>query len=381
MWTRTRATDRLAVDVPILQGPFGGGFSTVRLAAAVSNAGGLGGYGALTLTPEEIAQLVADLRQQTARPFNVNLWVPIPGQDDRAVTPAQIARAFARLRPHTEPFGLTELEPPPRFLPPFHDQLEALLSARPPVFSFIMGIPDPAILREAKRRGIVTIGTATTVDEAVAIADAGADLVVASGSDAGGHRGSFLRPADASLVGTMSLVPQVVSAVTIPVIAAGGIADGRGVAAALALGAEGVQIGTAFLASPEAGAPDVHRRMLGGPSSRWTRLTRVFSGRDARAVENAFMSSFDEDPDALLPFPAQGWLTAPMRRAAADAGRADLLPLWAGQSAALARQMSAGDLLHTLVEETDRVLGMPMMQPRGAERPSGPGAPASPRAR
>jgi nitronate monooxygenase len=367
MWTRTRVSDLLGIEVPILQGPFGGGHSTTSLVAAVSNAGGLGGFGAVGLAPEQITALVKDIRARTNRPFNINLWVPIAGEDDLDVSAAQIARAFDRLRPWFARLGVAAPEVPARperFVPEFHAQVEALLAARPPVFSFVMGIPDPTVLREARRQGIVTMGTATTVDEAVAIADAGADIVIASGSDAGGHRGAFLRPVDASLVGTLSLVPQVASAVTTPVVAAGGIADGRGIAAALALGAGGVQIGTAFLTSPESGSPRVHKEALGRPGARWTRLSRVFSGRTARGIENAFMSTFDDDPGAVLPYPAQSWLTGSLRQVEAAAGRADLLGLWAGQSAALARHLPAGDLVRTLIDETDRALKASIMQPR-----------------
>ena len=230
--------DRLGVEVPILQGPFGGGSSTPELVAAVSNAGGLGGFGAVGLAPDDILRTIQEPRARTAKPFAINLWVPIAGEDDREIPDAVIARAIARLRPHLRELGVPEPPRPDRFVPAFDAQVDTLLDARPPVFSFVMGIPDPGILRDARTRGIVTVGTATTVDEAVAIADAGVDLVVASGSDAGGRRQSFLRPADVSLTGTMSLVPQIASAVGIPVVAAGGIADGRGIAAALALGAD-----------------------------------------------------------------------------------------------------------------------------------------------
>ncbi len=265
MWTRTRVTERLGLELPIFQGPFGGGYSTVELAAAVSNAGGLGAFGAVHLPPAEIGRVIEQLRARTARPFAVNLWVPIPGQDDAPVEEAAIERMRAQLRPEFESLGL---EPPPRpatFGQRFSEQVEALLAARPPVFSFVMGVPDRAILTEAKARGIATVGAATTVEEGVALAEAGVDLVVASGSDAGGHRSSFLRPVASSLVGTMSLVPQLARELKIPVVAAGGISDGRGIAAALALGAEGVQIGTAFLAAPESGAPEAHRALLGTP--------------------------------------------------------------------------------------------------------------------
>jgi nitronate monooxygenase len=363
MWTRTGVTDVLGIDYPILQGPFGGGFSSVDLVAAVSGAGGLGGFGAVGLAPDEIRAIVRDIAARTDRPFAINLWVPL-GESEQAPPAEAVARACARLRPYFDELGL----PPPALPPgpghPFAQQVEALLEARPPVWSFIMGVPDAAMLTEARRRGIRTIGTATSVEEAVALEVAGVDVVVASGSDAGGHRGAFLEPPLESLVGTFSLVPQVARAIQRPVIAAGGIADGGGIAAALALGAAGVQIGTAFLATPEAAAPPAYKQRLGQPGARATRLTRALSGRYARGLTNALMLALEEHPEDILPYPAQGALTLPLRRAAAAAGRADRLALWAGQAAALARPLPAAELLRTLVEETDRVLRHPRLRPR-----------------
>ncbi len=359
MWTRTRLTALLKLEYPIFQGPFGGGVSTPALTAAVSNAGGLGGFGAVDLAPDDLKRAVRDLASRTSRPFNVNLWVPIPGEVER-VDDAARARAVARLRPRFQALGLPDPAPPPP-RPRFEDQAAALLEARPPVFSFVMGVPDAAILKDARARGIALVGTATTVEEGEALAAAGVDAIVASGSDAGGHRGSWLRPAEASLVGTLSLVPQLASAVSVPIVAAGGIADGRGVAAALALGAEAVQVGTAFLASPEAGAADVHKRLLGTPAARATRLTRAFTGRHARGIENDLLRELDAHPDDLLPFPAQHLLTLPLRRAAVANGKVELLALWAGQSAALARRQPAAEVLKRLVEETDRVLRDPRL--------------------
>jgi nitronate monooxygenase len=366
MWTRTRITSLLGIEYPIIQGPFGGGYSTVALAAAVSGAGGLGSFGAVNLTPEQIGETTRQIAGRTDRPFAMNIWVPIRGQDDHPVTDAERARSAARLAPYYSELaaGSPPQTPPPDPHRAFAAQAEAVLAARPPVWSFVMGIPDGALLREARRRNIHTIGTASTVEEAVALADAGVDAVVASGSDAGGHRGAFLRPVESSLVGTLSLVPQVASAVGVPVIAAGGMADGRGIAAALALGAEALQIGTAFLVSVESGAPDVHKALLGRADVRATRLTRAFSGRVARGIENDLMLALEQHPEDILPYPAQSALTAPLRRAAAAAGRADRLALWAGQSAALARPRAAADLVRLLVEETDEVLRQPRLAPR-----------------
>jgi nitronate monooxygenase len=348
-----RLSQLLGIDHPILQGPFGGGHSTPALAAAVSNAGGLGGYGAVALTPPELEAVVADIRQRTPKPFAVNLWVPIAGQDDAEITRSAAERAVARVQPLATPYGVT-VTGPCTDRPTFERQIEALLRASPPVFSFVMGIPDRAVIDEIRRRGAKSIGTATTVDEAVAIADAGLDIVVASGADAGGHRGSFLSSVERSLVGTMSLVPQIVDAVAIPVVAAGGIADGRGIAAAFMLGAHGAQVGTAFLATDESAAPAAHKALLGTPTARTTRLTRAFSGRHARGIENELMLALEQHPEDILSYPAQADVTLPLRRAASNAGRAEHLALWAGQAAALARPTTAAELFARLLDETAR---------------------------
>lgn len=364
MWNRTPFTERFALEHPIVQGPFGGGNSSVALVVAVSEAGALGSLGAVNLSPDEIRDTVRAIQARTRRPFNLNLWLPVAGQDDVAVSADDVARSVARVADGLRALGLPTPTPPERFAWSFDAQIGPLLDAAPPVISFVMGVPEREVIRDAARRGIRTIGTATTVDEAVAIEAAGIDAVVASGSDAGGHRGSFLRPAEASLVGTMSLVPQVARAVRIPVVAAGGIADGRGVAASLALGAQAVQVGTAFLATTEAGAPEAHKRVLGTPAARWTRLTRAITGRHARGVENDLMRTLEATPADVLPYPAQSWVTGALRRAAGAAGADAWLALWAGQHAAAARPMPAADLVRRLVDETDDVLRAPHLQPR-----------------
>lgn len=348
-WPGNRVTRLLGLAHPIFQGPFGGGNSSAALCAAVSNAGGLGAYGAVALTPDEIEALVRDVRARTARPFAINLWVPIAGAEEPPAPEAR-DRAVAGLASTLAAYGLPATMGPP--MPRYDQQVEALLRAAPPVWSFVMGVPDRALVAEIRRRGGHSVGTATTVDEAVALAAAGLDVIVASGSDAGGHRGAFLAPVERSLVGTLSLVPQIVDAVDVPVVAAGGIADGRGIAAALALGADGVQIGTGFLATRESGAPAAHKAVLGTPGARVTRLTRAITGRHARGIDNELMRALEARPDDVLGYPAQSELTGPLRRAAAQAGRAEHLALWAGQAAALARATGAAELVAALLVET-----------------------------
>jgi nitronate monooxygenase len=238
----------------------------------------------------------------------------------------------------------------------FEDQVRVLLDAKVPAFSFICGIPPTEILEEARHQSIVTIGTATTPEEAVALEQAGVDLVVASGFEAGGHRGSFLRSAEDSLTGAISLIPQTVDAVKIPVVAAGGIADARGIAAAFALGAEGVQMGTIFLACEESGASPLHRKaILGGNASR-TALTRGFTGRLARGIHNRLLEELNQPGVEVLPYPLQRSLMRNLAIPAQKAGRDDLLALWAGQSANIARCSDVDVLLQGLVADISNKL-------------------------
>ncbi|MGW6916629.1 NAD(P)H-dependent flavin oxidoreductase [Kitasatospora sp. NPDC054939] len=350
-----RLTDLLGIRHPLVQGPFGGGLSSVALAAEVTRSGGLGSYGAHLLAPERIGDLVTELRRAADGPFAVNLWVPQPGEAD-APTDAELARHAERTGPLAAELGVP-LDGAPDPAPDFAAQVDALLAARPPVISFVMGVPPAGVLRRARRAGIVTVGTATTVAEALALEAAGLDAVVASGSDAGGHRGSWLRPVRESLVGTFALVPQVADAVSVPVIAAGGIADGRGIAAAWALGADGVQIGTGFLATEESGASTVHKAALHRPEGAVTVLTRLFSGRPARGIPNRLVRELAAYEDEVPPYPVQNALMLPIRRAAAARGDADLLNLWSGQAAPLTRPRAARAYVEFLLADTERVLG------------------------
>jgi nitronate monooxygenase len=229
-----------------------------------------------------------------------------------------------------------------------------VLELEPPVFSFIFGVPPAAALDRCRRAGTATVGTATTPAEAKLLADAGVDCIVATGFEAGGHRVSFLREPEDCLTGTMTLVPQVVDAVKVPVIAAGGMVDGRGVAAALKLGASGAQIGTAFLACEESNAPPLHREKLFSADAGRTTLTRAFTGRLARSIHNDFIDAMRGKEGAFAPYPVHAWLNAQLRPAALAAGRADLISLWSGQGAPLLEHRRAAQLLRSLVSETAR---------------------------
>ena len=246
-WNQNRFTSKLGIEYPIIQGPLGG-LSSQNLTAAVSDFGGLGSFGALSLSPAAIKDVISEIRSLTSKPFAMNLWVSMEDDGARTSDESAFNRALAPLAAHIEALGAPR--PTYKAYSPtrFEDQARVLLDAKVPAFSFIFGIPAREILEECRLKGIVTIGTATTPDEASALQEAGVDAIVASGFEAGGHRGSFIRAAEDSLMGTLSLVPQVVDVVDVPVIAAGGIGDARGVIAALTLGADAVQMGTAFLA-------------------------------------------------------------------------------------------------------------------------------------
>ena len=357
MWKETRVTRRLGLGVPIVQGPFGSGLSAVDLVVAVCESGGLGSFGVHHLDAADIRQVAASIRERTSRSFALNLWIPFQDDADPTLTDEQYSRALAPLRPYFAELKIAPPERPARFSPRYEEQVEALLEARPAAFSFVYGIPSADIFERCRSLDIVTIGAATTPDEAVALENAGVQMIVATGFEAGGHRVSFLRPAEQSLTGTLSLVPQVVDAVRVPVIAAGGIADGRGIAAALCLGAQAAQIGTAFLACDESSASPQHREKLRSRDSRYTALTRAFTGRLARGIDNPFMRNMLVHEPSILPYPAQAWLTAQLKSAALANDRADLLALWSGQSAPLLRHRKARDLMQSLIAQTETVLG------------------------
>lgn len=328
------------LPIPILQAPMVGA-SAAELAVAVSGAGGMGSLAAGALTPEDIGPVVAGMRAETDRPFGVNLLMAPRGEVDAA----QLEAALARLAPWYAELGKPAPAIPNQFAPDFGAQFEALAAAAPPVASFTFGILQKGEIEALHRAGTYVVGTATTVAEARAWAAVGADGICVQGFEAGGHRGHFLADAEASLVGTMALVATVRASVDLPVIAAGGIMDGRGVAAALALGASAVQMGTAFLLADEAVTSGPWRRAVVAAGDDSTRLTRAFTGRHARGVENRFMRLMHGVQDDVPAYPVQNRLTQPLRAAATQADEPDMISLWAGQGVTLARPGRAGDMI------------------------------------
>lgn len=352
-------TTQLGIDVPVVLGPFGG-LSSVELTAAVSEAGGLGSYGLYGFDRDRIRAVADELRSRTGRPFALNLWLPHrePGERDPAdFDHGEFDRAVEGMAELYAEAGVQPPEWPVAPLPGFDEQLEAALDAQPAALSFVFGVPSPETVEEAHRRGIVVIGAATTPAEARALEAGGVDAVVASGSEAAGHRPSFLLEPERSLAGSFSLIPQVVDAVGIPVIAAGGIADRRGVAAAFALGASAVQAGTVFLATAQSAAPAAHRERIRSALAHETVLTRAMSGRVARGLPNRAVRTI-EVSGAGASFPLQNILTGIFRRAAqADGGRPELLSLWMGQSAGLSRLDDATEVFAELAAGVPGVSG------------------------
>ncbi|HLA72345.1 MAG TPA: nitronate monooxygenase [Steroidobacteraceae bacterium] len=356
MWTDTKVTRQLRLDAPIIQGPFGSGLSAVELVLAVSDSGGLGSFGVHHLDGAGIRDIAAQIRARTSRTFALNLWIPLGDSDDPQLSDDQWRAACKQLQPYFEALRVPLPVRPARFGPRYEEQIETVLELKPPVFSFVFGVPSAGVLDRCRSSGIRTLGAATTAAEAKLLADAGVDMIVATGFEAGGHRVSFLREPEDCLTGTLSLVPQVVDTVKIPVIAAGGMADGRGIAAALKLGAGAAQIGTAFLACEESNASPLHRARLFSPDARRTTLTRAFTGRLARSIHNDFIDAMRGRENEFATYPVQAWLTAQIKSAALAAGRADVISLWSGQGAPLLKHHRARELFGFLAADTGRVL-------------------------
>lgn len=328
------------LPIPILQAPMVGA-SSPEMALAVSRAGGLGSLGAGATAPDAIGPQVDAFRAQTDAPFGVNLLMAPPA----APGAEMVDKALERLAPWYAALGEPLPARPNSYAPDFEAQLEALIAARPPVASFTFGVLARAQVERLQAAGTYVIGTATNVSEARAWAAAGADGVCAQGFEAGGHRGHFLAELDASLVGTMALTALILDAVDLPVIAAGGMMDGRGVAAALALGASAAQLGTAFLLSDQTAASQPWRQAIVAAGDEPTRLTRAFTGRYARGIENRFMRETKAMEEEAPAYPVQNRLTQPLRAAAAKAGDPEMISLWAGQAVRLAKPGDAGEMV------------------------------------
>ena len=337
--------------LPVLLAPMAGA-CPVALSAAVAQAGGMGALGALLLEPAAISDWVARFRAAGGGPLQINLWVPDPPPQRDAAHETALRDFLGR---HGPPVPPAAADAP---LQDFHAQCAALLAARPTAVSSIMGLSPPAFVQQLKAAGIAWFASVTTVAEARAAAAAGADVIVAQGAEAGGHRGAFSAAAARDeAVGLFALLPQVVDAVKLPVVAAGGVADARGVAAALLLGASAVMPGTALLRTPEAGIAPVWAEALGQATPEGTRLTRAFSGRWGRSLATRYVSeSAAPGAPEPAPYPVQRGLTAAMRKAAENAGDLQHLQAWAGQAAGLALAQPAAEVVQGLWQDACRLL-------------------------
>jgi nitronate monooxygenase len=339
----------LGTRLPIIQAPMAS-VATVELVAAASMAGALGTFGFSYTQPEDMRRAAAAVRAATDQPFGINLFfAPQPGEIDAD----RQREALAAVARHHAELGLP---PPAAVRPPYAPDLETQLSAvteiRPRVFTAHLGEIPPERVRELKALGIAIGGTATCVAEALRLEALGFDFVIAQGGEAGGHRGSFLRDPYEALTGTLALTRLIVCAVRVPVVAAGGIMDGAGIAAALALGAQAAQLGTAFVATPESAAPAIYKHTLLATREDDTRITEKFSGKPARGLANRFVRQSEEKRYPQLPFPAQNSLTLTLRAESAREGNPDFVAMWSGQGAPLARAMPAAALLAQLESET-----------------------------
>jgi nitronate monooxygenase len=341
----TAFSERLGLRLPLIQAPMAGGPSSLELVIAASSAGALGSFGFAYTQPQEMKRQAAAARAKTDRAFGINLFVsPLPDP----IAPSEQRAALDVLARYYRELDLPAPEPAkPPFAPELDAQLAAVKEIRPAVFTVHLDSIDP---RPYKALGILVGGSANCVAEAKRLEELGYDFVIAQGGEAGGHRGSYLRDPYQSLTGTLALTRLIVRAVKVPVVAAGGIMDGAGIAAALALGAQAAQLGTAFIPCPESGAAPAHKDAIVAATEDDTRITEKFSGKPARGLANRFMREMEDAPQ--LAFPAQNQLTGKLRAAAAKAGKAEYLALWAGQAAPLARRLPAAELIDQLENET-----------------------------
>jgi nitronate monooxygenase len=349
------------IELPIIQAPMAG-VQGSALTIAVSNAGGLGSLPCAMLTPDAIRNELLAIKAKTDRPFNVGFFCHVPPVPDSR----REAAWRAALKPYYEEFGIDADSVPsgPGRAPFTPEAADVLEQFKPPVVSFHFGLPSAELLRRVRSWGAKIISSATTIEEARWLEERGVDAIIAQGLEAGGHRGIFLSDDLTTQVGTFALLPQIVRAVKVPVVAAGGIADAQGVAAAIALGAAGVQIGTAYLLCPEATISAVHRAALKNSNAQHTALTNLFTGRPARGIVNRLISELGPISDAAPDFPLATSAIAPLRSKAESQGSGDFSPLWCGQNASGCREIPAAQLTRELAGEATATGGRPTTPPQ-----------------
>jgi len=348
-------TNLLKIDFPIIQAPMAGGISTSKLVATASKNGALGMIAAGYMSPIQLREQIREVKQLTTHNFGVNLFVP----NKFEISENGIEMANSLLKRYREELNIQgekiKLPNMKSSIHSYKEQIKVVIEEKIPICSFTFGVPTADEMGKFKEHNIITIGTATTVEEAVSIEELGMDVVVIQGSEAGGHRGNFISSHEEGLIGLMSLIPQVSDHVSIPIIAAGGIMDGRGLTAALCLGAKAVQMGTAFLTCKESGAHPLHKEAVMYSKYGDTTLTRAFSGKWARGIKNKFTMEMEEHVDTVPIFPIQNTLTQSIRKASANQNNKEYMSLWSGQSATLARIETVEQLVIRVMDEARKV--------------------------
>ncbi len=352
MWPSTSITQLLGINLPIIQAPMAGGPTTPELIAAVSNAGGMGSLGAGYLQPDVLRENVRAIKALTDKPFAVNLFIP----ESYETTPQAIKASLQTLAQVAPDYIKSDAQVVPPYTPDFDAQFQVLCEEGIPVFSSTFGLPSKEVVTRLKSQGTIVIGTVTNVAEAQAMQAQGIDAISVQGSEAGGHRGTFIGNPSDSFIATFALLPQVCDHVDMPVIAAGGIMDARGIMAARYLGAAAVQMGSAFLCCPEAGTHPLYKQAILDLDTDNTRLTIAFSGRYARAIKNNFTEAMLDKQESILPFPVQNKATKIMRQAATANKDNQYMAMWAGQGAYLARVIPAAELVTKLDDACRQLL-------------------------
>lgn len=347
MWPMNNLTQMLGIKLPIIQAPMAGGITTPALVAAVSNAGGLGSLGAGYMQPNEIRNAIREIRLLTNKPFAVNLFIPdIYKVDILKIRKMQkiIQNSCDQLKPKIKNKIKSMLDLS-SYIPIFDEQIKVILEENVSVFSFTFGVLAENYIKKFKDNKVLLIGTATHLAEAKILEKNNIDVIVAQGSEAGGHRGTFIGSVSDGLIGLMAFIPQLIDQIKIPVIASGGIMDARGIIASMALGASGVQMGTAFLSCTESGASPVYKKMLLNADANYTVLTRAFSGKTARGMNNKFIKNMITYENEILDYPIQNVLTLDMRIASTQQSNPEFMSLYAGQGAHLCKSIKASDLI------------------------------------
>lgn len=352
-----KLTQKLKIQYPIIQAPMAGGVTTSKLVAAVSDSGGLGFIGAGYMTPSQLREQIREIKAMTKNHFGVNLFVPqsFHASEGDIVFAQQILDPFYQKLKISQSKQV-DLPSHDKQIETFINQIKVIIEENVPICSFTFGIPSKEVVAELKRHSVLLIGTATTVSEAQEVEESGMDAVVLQGSEAGGHRGNFSESSlEKSMVGLMSLIPQAADHVNIPLIAAGGIMDGRGLMASLFLGASAVQMGTAFLTCMESGAHAIHKEKVLRSKENEVVVTRSFSGKWARGVENQFIKDMRGEEKILPEFPIQNTLTQGIRKAAGQQNQFEYMSLWSGQSPRLAKDQTVDSLIKTILSQAEKL--------------------------